>query len=103
MVKKKADTPRQDHSHKIKSLAFSKFIQLFTAFPNPPEQLVKQLEKLFYKFLTNICCNVIIQDVKEGGLRMIKINKFIESLKVTWLRRILISSNGKFVEQTFPC
>ena len=37
--------------------------------------------------------NVIIQVVKEGGLRMIKINKFIESLKVTCLRRILISTN----------
>ena len=82
----------------IKSLAFSKFIHLFTALPNPPEQFVKQLEKLFYKFLWNsgpdrISRNVIIQDVKEGGLRMIKINKFIESLKVTWLRRILISTN----------
>ena len=68
----------------IKSLAFSKFIHLFTALPNPPEQLVKQ----FYKVLWNsgpdrISRNVIIQDVREGGLRMIKINKFIESLKVT--------------------
>ena len=82
----------------IKSLAFSKFIHLFTVLPNPPEQFVKQLEKLFYKFLWNsgpdrISRNVIIQDVKEGGLRMIKINKFIESLKVIWLRRILISIN----------
>ena len=82
----------------IKSLAISKFIHLFTALPNPPEQFVKQLEKLFYKFLWNsgpdrISRNVIIHDVKEGGLRMIKINKFIESLKVTWLRRILISTN----------
>ena len=81
-----------------RKLTLSKFIHLFTALLNPPEQFVKQLEKLFYKFLWNsepdrISRNVIIQDVKEGGLRMIKINKFIESLKVTWLRRILISTN----------
>ena len=55
----------------IKSLAFSKFIHLFTALTNPPEQLVKQLEKLFYKCLWNsgpdrISRNAIIQDDKEG-------------------------------------
>ncbi|MCG7876954.1 MAG: reverse transcriptase family protein, partial [Candidatus Thiodiazotropha endolucinida] len=82
----------------IKSLAFSKFIHLFTSLPNPPEELVKQLENFFYKFLWNsgpdrISRNVMIQDVKEGGLRMIKIDKFIDSLKVTWLRRILVNSN----------
>ena len=92
MVKKK-NSPRQDHSHKISSIVK---IYSFTALPNPSEQLVKQLEKLFYKFLWNlgpdrISRNVIIQDVKE--IRMIKINKFIESLKITWLHGILISSN----------
>lgn len=82
----------------IKSLAFSKFIHLFTALPNPPDHIVKQLDRHFYKFLWNsgpdrIKRNVMIQDVKDGGLKMVNTNKFIQSLKVTWLRRILLSSN----------
>lgn len=82
----------------IKSLAFSKFIHLFTALPNPPDQIVKQLDRHFYKFLWNsgpdrIKRNVMIQDVKDGGLKMINTNIFIQSLKVSWLRRILLSSN----------
>ena len=109
MVKKKADSPRQDHNHKIFSI-FNIYSSIYSSsnpppptphpLPRPPEQFVKQLGKLFYKSLWNsgpdrISRNVIIQDVKEDGQRMIKINKFIESLKVTWLRRILISTNER--------
>ena len=35
----------------IKSLALAKFVYLFLALPNPPRELVKKLEKIFYKFL----------------------------------------------------
>ena len=34
-----------------------------------------------------------MQDVKDGGLSMVNTSKFIQSLKATWLRRILLSSN----------
>ena len=37
----------------IKSLALSKFIHLFLALPNPPGDFVKNVEKIFYKFLWN--------------------------------------------------
>ena len=52
VVKKKTDTPRQDHSHKISSIF-------------KIHSTVGQLEKLFYQFLWNsgpdrIRCNVII-------------------------------------------
>ena len=35
----------------IKSLAISKFVHLFLALPNPPGDLIQNLNKLFYKFL----------------------------------------------------
>ena len=38
----------------IKSLALSKFIHLFLALPNPPGELIKKLDKLFYKFLWHL-------------------------------------------------
>ena len=84
------------YSHKI--LSIFKIYPSFYSLPTPLEHLVKKLEKSFFKFLWNsgpnrISHNVMIQDVKEGGLRMIKINKFIDSLTVTWLRRILERSN----------
>ena len=37
----------------IKSLAVSKFVNLFFSLPAPPNELIKELEKLFYKFLWN--------------------------------------------------
>ena len=37
----------------IKSLALSKFNHLFLPLPNPPGELLEQLEKLFYNFLWN--------------------------------------------------
>ena len=40
----------------IKSLALSKFIHLFLALPNPPGDFVKNVEKIFYKFLWLVGC-----------------------------------------------
>ena len=34
----------------IKSLALSKFTHLFLALPNPPEELIKKLNKIFFTF-----------------------------------------------------
>ena len=37
----------------IKSLALSKFVHLFISLPSPPIELIKDLDKMFYKFLWN--------------------------------------------------
>ena len=63
----------------IKSLAISKFTHLFLALLNPPEELLKKLDKIFYKFLWNsgqdrIKPTTIIKGIKAGGLRMITLN-----------------------------
>ena len=34
----------------MKSLALSKFTHLFLALPNPPEELIKELNKIFFTF-----------------------------------------------------
>ena len=84
----------------IKSLALAKFIHLFLALPNPPGELIKKLDKLFYKFLWNsgpdrIKRSVIIKDLQAGGLRMININIFIKALKLSWLRRVIKTSKNE--------
>lgn len=83
----------------IKSLALAKFIHLFLALPNPPEDLLKRLEKLLYKFLWNsgpdrIKRSIIIKDLAAGGLRMINVRVFIKALKVSWLRRVIRNSDN---------
>ena len=67
----------------IKSLILSKFTHLFLALPNPPGIFQKLLER-----------KNIVKNIQAGGLRMININAFITSLKVTWLRRLLIFSDN---------
>ena len=82
----------------IKSLALAKLIHLFLVLPNPPEELVKHLEKIFHIFLWNsgqdrIKRRVIIKEV-TGELRMININTFIKGLHVSWFRCIIIQSDN---------
>ena len=81
----------------IKSLAMSKFVHLFISLPAPPHDLIKEREKMFYKFLWNSGSNrikrrIIIRNIGCAGLRMIELRSFIKALKISWLRRILQQS-----------
>ena len=78
----------------IKSLALSKFVHLSLSLPDPPKELVKELEKCFYGFLWNggpvrISRRVIIKNMSCGGLRMVQLPAFIKTLKIFWIRRII--------------
>ena len=58
---------------------------------------MKELEKLFYKFLWNsgpdrIKRRIVIKNISCAGLRMIDLKSFIKALKISWLRRILQQS-----------
>ena len=84
----------------IKSLAVSKFVHLFISLTAPPHDLIKELEKMFYKFLWNsgpdrIKRRIIIKNIGCAGLRMIELRSFVKALKLSWLRRIL--------QQSKPC
>ena len=83
----------------IKSLILSKFAHLFLALPNPPGEFIKLLERKLYKFLWSngpdrIPRRSIVKNIHAGGLRMVNVNEFITSLKVTWLRRLIIFSDN---------
>ena len=82
----------------IKSLILSKFTHLFLALPNPPGEFQKLLERKLYKFLWNngpdrVCRKNIVKNIQAGGLRMVNVGVFITSLKVTWLRRLIMYSD----------
>lgn len=83
----------------IKSLILSKFTHLFLALPNPPGEFQKLLERKLYKFLWSsgpdrICRKNMVKNIQAGGLRMVNVSVFISSLKVTWLRRLIMFSDN---------
>jgi hypothetical protein len=83
----------------IKTLVMSKFTYLFQNIPDPSEELVDELQNIFFKFLWDNKIDKIkrlqtYQAYDKGGLKMINVKMHLRSLKITWLKRIL-SSDGK--------
>ena len=78
----------------IKTFLVSKLNHLFLALPFPNSGKIKQINDLFCSFLWGkgpgkIKREIICQNYKNGGLKMIEISSFIKGLKITWLRRLL--------------
>ena len=83
----------------IKSLLLPILNHLFISIPNPSEQIIKELNTLFYDFIwkgpAKIKRTVLTNQYINGGLDMVNIEVFISSLKLTWIRR-LISKEGNW-------
>ena len=82
----------------IKSLLISKLVHLLAALPNPTAKTRKEIEKMFYNFIWGSKRDAIkrtrlTQDYAKGGLRMIDLNAFIDSLKLSWLKRLFLSQS----------
>ena len=76
--------------------AFS--VQILTVLPNPPAQVSKEIQGIFYKFLwdgkpDNIKRNVIINNYEEEGLKLPHIQSFCKTLKMSWLQKLLDPMN----------
>ncbi len=77
----------------IKTLAISKVNHLFLSLPNPGENIIKQLNTLFFNYLWNgptdrVKRDVVIKPYHLGGLKMLDVKSFISAMKVSWIRRI---------------
>lgn len=79
----------------IKTLLLPVFNHFFISLPTPNENTINEINSLFYDFLwegpAKIKQCVIIKDYCEGGLKMINLSAFIASLKITWVRRLIIN------------
>ena len=85
----------------LKSLIISKFIHVFSILPIP-ENFIKMLTSTFFKFLWSnkpdkIKRGTLCSSYLTGGLKMIKLNEFIKSLKVCWIRRIVLNSDSQWI------
>ena len=82
----------------VKTFALPKLIYPLTVLNNPPEHIINKIKTEIFKFIweskpDKIKRSVKMQDYKNGGLRLINVDYFIEALKAGWVRRILDEQN----------
>ena len=82
----------------IKTFALPKLIFPLTLLKQPNEQTIKEINHHMFKFIWDgkpdkINRNLIIQDYAKGGLKMVDIYSYINSLKTTWIKRIIDNKN----------
>lgn len=81
----------------IKTLVIPIYNHLFMSLPNPDDVIIERINKILYDFLWNnnpkIKKSVIVKQYTEGGLKMINLNAFVNALKSTWIRRLLLKEN----------
>ena len=97
MVKKKINSHRQNNNHKVTSTC--KVHSSVSGTTKTPDDFLKTIERIFYKFLWNggpdrIKRIVIVKNLKAGGLRMVNLSEFINALKISWPRRAIQSSEN---------
>ena len=82
----------------IKSLAMSKLV--YSAInTTTPIYVYSLINKIIYAFIWNgkrdrIKRSVMLSSIKEGGVNMIDIETFFNSLKVTWINRLFSDTNA---------
>ena len=82
----------------IKTFALPKLIFPLTLLKLPDEQTIKEINNRMFKFIWDgkpdkIKRNLIIQDYAKGGLKMVDIYSYINSLKTKWIKRIIDNNN----------
>ena len=81
----------------LKSMILSKLIYLWILLPNPPDKEINQLQKECFRFVWDKKTDKIkrkyaIQNVCNGGIDIPDIKTQIESLKMTWVKKIYIGT-----------
>ena len=83
----------------LKTLLVAKLNHIFIALPNPSDEMIKKLNTLFYNFIwqskpDKIKRDILNQDYLKGGLKMIHLTNYIYSLKLSWIRRLVINDSN---------
>jgi len=81
----------------IKSLAASQLVYIMSSLPSSQSHL-KEIHQLLYNFLWDgkgdkIKRSVILNEYKDGGLRMLDIRSFNHALKSKWVKKYLDDNN----------
>ena len=90
----------------IKHFALPKLIYALSSLQYPPKEIIKEIEKIMYAFIwegkpEKIKREILIQDYEKGGLKMIDLEMFIMSLKISCLKRISVSENNRTINYIY--
>ncbi|MGI9312030.1 MAG: RNA-directed DNA polymerase, partial [Alphaproteobacteria bacterium] len=78
----------------LKSFGISQLVFLLTVLPNPPDNFIKDVNSIIYKFIWSNKPDKIKRDTlslpySEGGLNMLNLDYFKYALKISWVKRYL--------------
>ena len=87
----------------LKTFAFPKLIYPLTVLNNPGNEIIKDIKNSMFSFLWDnkpdkIARNKIVQNYKNGGLKMIDLENFIDALKSSWVKRMLYQPTTKWAK-----
>ena len=90
----------------IKSLAIPKLVYPLTVLLNPTLEHIKAIKQSMFSFIWDnkpdkIKRDVLIKDYKLGGLKMLDIDMFINSLNCSWIKRIYDNENTSILKQFY--
>ena len=89
----------------LKSLILSKLIYLWLLLPNPPDNLIHDIQMSIFKFVWNDKIDRInrksaVRSVQDGGLGVPDIKVYMNALKLTWIKKLATSKHPwKFLLQ----
>ena len=79
----------------VKNLALSKLVHFFISLPSPPKDFMREINKKFYSFIWKgkppKIKRTLEASTEKGGLKMVNVERFEQTLKVKWLKKILQS------------
>jgi len=77
----------------IKSLIIPQFNILFSTLPDPDAKMLNTINNHLNEFLWNGVSRIkhilLTKDYPEGGVRMINLKAFMDSIKISWIRRCI--------------
>ena len=90
----------------IKTFALPKLIYPFTVLLDPPKEVIQKLNSEIFSFIWDskpdkIKRSTLYKDYKNGGLRMINLECFLNSLKASWLKRIFDDKSTSTLWKSF--
>jgi len=84
-----------------KSLLLSKITFLVLTIPDPSQDFIKELNRIINAFIwkgvDKVTRNQMMQDYDKGGVRMVDIQSYIQALKSTWIRRLILKNGAEWV------